>query len=147
MLLDTISLFVPMGIITMFILIDLFRKGSIEKTRAYYSDTFFTKLPPYRAFKTIVAFATKNGYQIDDFNELNLAIILNERMSWKSFGSFYTIYIREQAGKTFVEVGVAGKVGKLFYLISPFNKKLVTLRLERMLNAVKAAVFDYERPD
>jgi len=90
-----------------------------------------------------MAFATQNRYQIDDFDEQHLTVIINERMTWQSSGSLYLIHVREQAGRALVEVGIASKLGKVF-LFSPLNKRILTLRLERMLNAVKGAVFAYE---
>ena len=140
MILDPISFLVLIGIIAIYLFNDQLQKGSIKKTHAHYSETFFTDLTPERTFKAIMAFATQKGYQIDDIDEQHLAVILNERMTWSSYGSFYPIYVREQAGRTVVEVGITSKLGKVF-LISPFIKKPVTLRLERMLNAVKVAVF------
>jgi hypothetical protein len=140
MAIDFIPFLIALGIISILVINDQIRKGSILKTYAHYSDTFLTDLPPDRTFKAIMAFATQKGYQIDDIDEQHLAVILNERMTWSSYGSFYPIYVREQAGRTVVEVGITSKLGKVF-LISPFIKKPVTLRLERMLNAVKVAVF------
>jgi hypothetical protein len=119
-----------------------FRKGSLKTTRPHYSDTFFTDVPPNKTFKAIMEFATNNGYRIDDFDEQQLAVILNERMTLMSYGSLYPIYVRAQGAGTMVEIGVTSKFPK-FFLISPVNKKLVTLRLERMLNGVKGAVFAY----
>jgi hypothetical protein len=68
-------------------------------------------------------FASKSGYRIDDFDEQKLEVILNERMTLTSYGSLYPIYVREQGGRTVVEVGVTSKLGKVF-LISPITKSL-----------------------
>ncbi len=89
-----------------------------------------------------MAFASQNRFRIDDIDEKQFAVILNERMTWNSYGSLYLIYVRVQADKTVVEVGITSKLGKVF-LSSPFNKKAVTLRLERMLNALKGVIFAY----
>ena len=116
------------------------KKGSLKKTQPLYSEAFFTKTPPYKTFKIITAFAKQNGYQIDDIDEQQLALILNERMTMISWGSLYPIYISEQiVGRTMIEVGITSKLGK-FFQISPFSKQINTLRLENMLNAVKGAV-------
>jgi hypothetical protein len=143
---DSTSLLVLMGVIAIYLLNGLFRKGSLRTTHAHYSETFFTDLPPNRTFKVIIAFATQNGYQIDNFDEQRLAVILNERMTWKSYGFLYPIYVHEKATRTMVEVGVTSKLGKVF-LISPFIKKDITVRLEHMLNALKGAVSAYEGTD
>ena len=119
-----------------------FRKGSLKKTQPHFTETFLTDVPPYKTFKAIMEFATKQGYRIDDFDDQQLAVILNERMTLMSYGSLYPIYITPQGAKTMVEVGVTSKFPK-FFLISPINRKLVTLRLERMLNGIKGAVFAY----
>jgi len=143
MAIDFIPFLIALGIISILVINDQIRKGSILKTYAHYSDTFLTDLPPDRTFKAIMAFATQNRYQIDDFDEQHLTVIINERMTWQSSGSLYLIHVREQAGRALVEVGIASKLGKVF-LFSPLNKRILTLRLERMLNAVKGAVFAYE---
>lgn len=118
------------------------KKGSLNETIPNYSETFFTDVPPYKTFKVIMKFATMNGYRIDDFDEQKLAVILNERMTLTSYGSLYPIYVRPHGGSTMVEVGVTSKLPR-FCLLSPFNRKVLTLRLERMLNAAKSAVFAY----
>jgi hypothetical protein len=99
------------------------RKGLLKTIQPHYSATFFTELPPYRTFKAIMEFASKSGYRIDDFDEQKLEVILNERMTLTSYGSLYPIYVREQGGRTVVEVGVTSKLGKVF-LISPITKSL-----------------------
>ena len=115
-------------------------KGSLKKTQPLYSATFFTKTPPYKTFKIITDFAKQNGYQIDDINELQLALILNERMTMTSWGFLYPIYITEQiVGRTMIEVGITSKLGK-FFQIGPLNKQITTLHHENMINAVKDAV-------
>ncbi len=141
---DYIPYLIPLWIIAFFIIIDVVRKGSLKKTHADYTEKFFTTRSPIETFKAIMAFATQSRYQIDDFDEKELAVILNERMTWNSYGSLYPIYVREQAGRTMVEIGVTSKLGKAF-LFSPFNKRILNLRLERMHNAVRGAVFAYER--
>jgi hypothetical protein len=140
------SLLILMGVIGIYLLNGLFRKGSLKRTHAHYSETFFSGVPAYKTFKAIMTFASENGYQIDNVDEQHFAVILNERMTWKSYGFLYPIYVREQAGGTIVEVGVTSKLGK-FILINPFNKKVMTVRCERMLNAVKGAVAAFERSD
>ncbi len=145
-MMDWIPYLIPLWIFAIFIIKDIIQKGSLKTMQSHYSETFFTDLPPHKTFKAIIAFANQNGYQIDDIDEQHLAVILNERMTWKSYGSFYPIYVHEQATRTMVEVGVTSKSGKIF-LISPFVKKVITVRLERMLNAVKGAVFAYERTE
>ncbi len=144
MIMNWLPYLIPLWIIGIFIINDQIRKGSLKTTQSHYSETFFTDLPPDRTFKAIMSFAIQNGYRIDDYDEQHLAVILNERITWNSYGSLYPIYVHGQATRTMVEVGVTSKGGK-FFLISPFNKKIVTLRLVRMLNAVKDAVFAYER--
>ena len=139
-LIDSIPFLITLWIIALFIANSELRKGSLKKTQPHYTESFFTDLPPYKTFKIIMAFATNNGYRIDDFDEENLRVILNERISLTSYGSLYPIYVRDQAGRTMVEVGVTSKLGKIG-LLSPFNKKMVTLRHERMFNAIKAAIF------
>jgi len=146
MIIEYIPFLIALGIFAIFIFNDQIRKGSIKKTIPHYSSTFFSDLPPYRTFKAIITFVTKKGYQIDDIDEVHLAVILNERMTWNSYGSLYPIYIREQAGRTIVEVGITSKLGKSF-LFSTFNKRVLALRLERMLNAIKGAVIAYEGID
>jgi hypothetical protein len=116
------------------------RKGSLKTTKAHYSQTFTTEVPPSQTFKSIMEFATNNGYRIDDFDEQQLTVILNERMTLTSSGSLYPIYIRQYATRTEVEIGVTSKFGKAL-LISPVNKKFVTLRLARMVSAIKGAIF------
>jgi len=120
-----------------------FRKGSLTKTKAHYQESFITENPSTETFKAILQFAIQNGYRIDDINEQQKSVVLNERMTLTSYGSLYPIYVRENAGKTSVEVGVTSKLGKVF-LISPINKKLVTLRLERMVNGVKSSIVAFD---
>ncbi len=141
-MIDYIPYLIPLWFIALFLINDQIRKGSLKKTKAHYSETFFTNRSPIETFKAIMAFATQNRYRIDDFDEKNLAVILNERISWNSYGSLYPIYVHEKASRTEVEVGIISKTGK-FFLISPFTQRVLTLRLERMLNAVKGAVFAY----
>lgn len=129
-------------VVAIYFLNSEFRKGSLKTTRPHYSDTFLTDVSPNKTFKAIMEFATNNGYRIDDFDEQQLAVILNERMTVMSYGSLYSIYVRAQGTGTMVEVGVTSKFPK-FFLISPVSKKLVTLSLERMLNGVKGAIFVY----
>jgi hypothetical protein len=143
MIIDSIPFLIAIGFIAFFLINDQIRKGSIKKTRAHLSETFFTDLPPYTTFKAIMTFANQKRYQIDDFDERHFAVILNERMTWNSYGSLYPIYVNQQDGRTMVEVGITSKLGKVS-LFSPFNKRVLTLRLERMLNAIKSAVFAYE---
>jgi hypothetical protein len=134
------SLLIPALIAGIFFWIAETRKGSLKITKPHYSQTFITEVPASQTFKSIMEFATNNGYRIDDFDEHQLAVILNERMTLTSSGSLYPIYVRQYATRTEVEVGVTSKFGKAL-LISPVNKKFVTLRLERMVNAIKGAVF------
>lgn len=143
MISDYIAYLIPLWIIALYIINDQIRKGSLKKTRAHYSERFFTNHPPDITFKAIMAFATQNRFRIDDFDEKRLAVILNERMTWNSYGSLYPIYVFEQAGGSMVEVGITKKAGK-FSLSSPFVQRVLTLRLERMINALKGAVFAYE---
>ena len=138
-LIDFIPFLITLLIIAIFVFNSEFQKRSLKKTKPYYSEIFSTDLPPYKTFKTIMAFATNNGYRIDDFDEQNLGLILNERMTLTSYGSLYPIYIRDNTGKTMVEVGVTSKMGN-FSMLSPFNRKLVTTRLECMRDAIKDAV-------
>jgi hypothetical protein len=119
-----------------------FRKGSLKTIRTHYQESFTTETLPLETFKAITQYAIQSGYRIDDFDEQNLSLILNEKMSFSSYGSIYAIYVREQAGKTLVRVGINSKLGRVF-LISPINKMAVKLRLERMLNGVKSAVFAF----
>jgi hypothetical protein len=142
MTMDYIPYLIPLWIIALYLINDQIRKGSLKKTQAHYSEKFFTNRPPIETFKAIMAFAMQNRYRIDDFDEKHLAVILNERMSWNSYGSLYPIYVHEKANRTEVEVGITSKAGR-FFLLSPFTQRVLTLRLERMLNAVKGAVFAY----
>jgi len=118
-------------------------KGSLKTIRPRYKETFTTETPPVEAFRAIMQFALQNGYRVDDLDEQKLCVILNERMTLTSYGSLYPIYVRENAGKTEVEVGVTSKLGKAS--IGPINNKLITRRLERMLNGIKGAVFAFKK--
>jgi hypothetical protein len=119
------------------------RKGSLKTAQPYFTSTFITELPPYRTFKVIMQYATNSSFRINDSDEKTLAMILNERMTLMSCGSLYPIHVREEVGRTIVEVGVTSKFGKGI-LMRPINKKLLTLRLERIFNDVKSAVYAYE---
>jgi hypothetical protein len=134
------SLLIPALIAGIFFWIAETKKGSLKTTTPHYSQTFFTEVSAAQTFKSIMEFATHNGYRIDDFDEDQRAVILNERMTLTSSGSLYPIYVRQHATRTEIEVGVTSKFGKAL-LISPVNKKFVTLRLERMVNAIKGVVF------
>lgn len=140
---DYIVYLIPLWIIAFYIINDQIRKGSLKKTRAQYSDRFFTNHPSDITFKAIMAFAIQNRYRVDDIDEKRLAVILNERMTWNSYGSLYSIYVCEQGGGSMVEVGITSKAGK-FSLSSPFVQRVLTLRLERMINALKGAVYAYK---
>ncbi len=140
------SLLIPALIAGIFFWIAETRKGSLKTTQPHYSQTFFTEVPASETFKSIMLFATNNGYRIDDLDEHQLSVILNERMTLTSSGSLYPIYVRQHATRTEVEVGVTSKFGKAL-LLSPVNKKFVTLRLERMVNAIKGAVFAHNNKE
>ncbi len=120
-----------------------FRKGSLKNIKAHYQDIFVTENSPIETFKAILKFAIQNGYRIDDIDEQKFSVVLNEKMTLTSYGSLYPIYVHENVGKTSVNVGVTSKLGK-FFLISPINKKAVTLRLERMVNGVKGAIIAFD---
>jgi hypothetical protein len=118
------------------------RKGSLKTIQSDYSATFLTELPPYRTFETIIEFAKKNRYLIDDVDKQKLAMIINQRMTLISYGSLYSVYVRDYRGGAEVEVGVSSKMGN-YFLISPINRKVIALRLDRMLNDIKDAVNVY----
>jgi hypothetical protein len=59
----------------------------------HISKTFITNVSASKAFKTLRTFALENGHKIDDVHEQEYALILNERMSWKSYGFLYPIYV------------------------------------------------------
>jgi hypothetical protein len=140
---DYLVYLIPLWFIAFYVINDQIRKGSLKKTRAQYSDRFFTNHPPDTTFKAIMAFAIQNRYRVDDMDEKRLAVILNERMTWNSYGSLYPIYVSEEGGGSKVEVGITSKVGK-FSLSSPFIQRVLTLRLERMINALKSSMLTYE---
>ena len=117
-----------------------YRKGSLQKTRAHFKSDFVTVAPPLETYKSILQFAHQNGYRIDDFDEQNLSVVLNEKMTLVSYGALYPIYVRESENKTIVEVGITSKLGKVG-VISPIDKKLITRRLERTINAIQTSLF------
>ena len=100
------SLLIPALIAGIFFWIAETREGSLKTTKPRYSQTFFTEVPASPAFKSVTGFATKNGYRRDDFDEHQLAVILNKRMTPTGSGSPYPIYARQNVMRTEVEIGV-----------------------------------------
>ncbi len=135
-----------MAVIGIYLLNGLLKKGSLNKIQVHASETFLTNVSAGNAFKAIRTFAAKNSYKIDDINEEQYALILNEPMTWKSYGFFYPIYVHGYASRTTVEVGITSKLGSLT-LLNPYNKKIMATKCKRMLSAIKAEVSVIEKSE
>ncbi len=122
------------------LLISLIRKkGSLNSTNAKYKKTFISISSPEETFDLILRFATQKGHTIDDYDNKKLNLVISRK--WDITGSaliyFYPIHVREEEGKTVVEVGLTHKLGNNF-IIDPFNFRVMPL--DRMYNEIKNAV-------
>ncbi len=86
-------------------------------------------------------FAKNSGHRIDDYDKDQLGIVLNRKwdLTGNSLAWFYPIFVREEEGKTIVDVGITHKSGLNFGL----NPTKIPL-FEPMYNEVKNAVLSSE---
>jgi hypothetical protein len=118
------------------------KKGSLRKTHARFKGIIKTDTSPNDTFNIILQFAFKSGYRVDDIDEKKLCVIFNERMTLTNYGSLYPIFVRNDKGKTIVEVGIISKLG--FFSIGPINNKIIKRHLEYMQNGIKGALIAYK---
>ena len=76
--------------------------------------------------KTIIDFASKNGYEVDDVDENRMIIILSDSATFSSYGFFYPIYLSKQdEEKLVVEIGIISKFFQLDTIINNKHEKCV----------------------
>lgn len=125
----------------LFLLNLVVKKGSLKATRAKYQKSFICNSSPIETFNAIMQFAKNSGHRIDDYDKDKLGLVLNRKwdLTGNALTSFYTIFVREDEGKTVVDVGITHKLGFNFVL-NPLNFP----PLERMYNEVRNAVLSTE---
>ena len=128
-----LAIIVWLIIVCVFCVIATMRKPPLKKPRRYIKS-FETTLRTDEVMKSIVNFAIRTGYRIENFDEKEGRIILSDGITLTSWGFFYPIFIsKSDSGSTVVEVGVRGKasiVGTIAFRCQ-----------ERVLNGIKGYIF------
>lgn len=110
------------------------RKGSWAlKVKSQRMELFSTIVSPEETLASIIYFAQASGYKISNLDEIENRVVLEESISFWSWGFFYPVFISKQSdGHTSISVGIKSK----FIQRGP----IVARSLKRCVNGIKEAL-------
>ena len=129
------SAFISVFLLLLLIIIAAMRKGSSAlKSKPKRLKSITTTNNPQETLKTIIRFAQQSNYKISVIDETKCQLVLDESLTFTSWGFFYPIFVSQSADNTtMIEVGIKSKLIQVGPIVSGHH--------ERCVNGIKAALF------
>lgn len=112
------------------------KRGDSKMNKPSKIKSFTTNISLDKAMKIIIQFAQSNGYNVDDFNEIDSIIVLSDSAYFR-YSFIFPVYLSKQSDNSImIEVGAKSKFPMPE---QSYNKEILTH--ERCFNGIKTAIY------